>query len=191
MRHALRFLMPLAIALVLAAIVRSAFVRIYAIPSASMQPTLQVGDHIIVTPFARDARPQRGDVIVFRSPFDDELMVKRVIAEPGDLVASINGRVILRGHAVAEPYALAPTHGISPQIVPADSYFVLGDNRTNSYDSRLWGTLPRSLVIGRARMVLWSSGHGDSAPHANAKTVKPSALHLPALRLDRLFKRIE
>src|SRR5438132_623597 len=105
MRHTLRFLAPLAIALVLAIIVRST-IHIYAIPSSSMQPTLQIGDHIVVTPFFGDARPSRGDVIVFHSPIDrDELMVKRVIAEAGDLVETSNGRVLIRGHALAEPYA--------------------------------------------------------------------------------------
>jgi signal peptidase I len=149
--------MPLAIALVLAAVVRSTL-HIYSIPSASMQPTLQPGDHIIVTPYFGDARPSRGDVVVFNSPIKpDELMVKRVIAEAGDLIATVNGRVTIGGHAIAEPYAANATLFIAPQIVPADSYFVLGDNRANSYDSRQWGTLPRALVAGRARMVLWSS----------------------------------
>jgi signal peptidase I len=127
-------LQPLLIALALGFAARAA-VRIYAIPSASMAPTLQAGDHIIVTPYR--GTPQRGDVIVFRAPSSsDELMVKRITGEPGDAVDAGAGRIV---------------------VVPAGCYFVLGDNRQDSFDSRNWGPLPRDLIVGRARMVLWSS----------------------------------
>src|SRR5262249_42962766 len=126
---------PILIAIVLACVVRSA-VRIYAIPSKSMEPALQVGDHIAVTPY-RMADPERGDVIVFRSPLNaDELMVKRIAGVAGDLVEGSQGKL----------------------IVPRDCYFVLGDNRANSFDSRHWGVLSGNLIVGRARMILWSSG---------------------------------
>jgi signal peptidase I len=153
---------PLAIAIVLALGVRAAL-RLYVIPSASMAPTLVPGDHIVVTPYRFASRPDRGDVIVFRSMrAADELMIKRVIGTPGDLVESRAGRVIVGGHALPEPYvaAQATTGAISPQIVPADCYFVLGDNRADSLDSRSWGVLPRELVVGKARMILWSSDLG-------------------------------
>jgi signal peptidase I len=127
-------LQPLAIALVLAFAARAA-VRIYAVPSASMAPTLQAGDHIVVTPY--HGALQRGDVIVFRAPLSaDELMVKRIAGTPGDAVDAGAGRVV---------------------VVPAGCYFVVGDNRQDSFDSRNWGPLPQDLVVGRARMVLWSS----------------------------------
>jgi len=127
-------LAPLAIALALAFAARAA-VRIYAIPSASMEPTLRAGDHIVVTPY--HGAPQRGDVIVFHAPASsDELMVKRIAGTPGDAVEAGGGRVV---------------------VVPAGCYFVVGDNRQNSFDSRNWGPLPRNLIVGRARLVLWSS----------------------------------
>jgi signal peptidase I len=153
---------PLAIAIVLALGVRAAL-RLYVIPSSSMAPTLVPGDHIVVTPYRFSAKPSRGDIVVFRSMrAADELMIKRVIGTPGDLVETRAGRVIVSGHALPEPYvsSQAATGSISPQIIPADCYFVLGDNRTDSLDSRSWGVLPRDLVVGRARMVLWSSTPG-------------------------------
>ena len=127
-------LQPLGIALALAFAARAA-VHIYAIPSASMAPTLQVGDHIVVTPYR--GAPARGDVIVFRAPQSgDELMVKRIAGTPGDAVDAGAGRTV---------------------IVPAGCVFVIGDNRQDSFDSRNWGPLPRDLIVGRARLVLWSS----------------------------------
>lgn len=126
--------MPLAIALALGFAARTA-VHIYSIPSASMEPTLRAGDHIVVT--AYHGAPKRGDVIVFRAPVSsDELMVKRIAGTPGDAVEAGAGRVV---------------------IVPAGCYFVVGDNRQDSFDSRNWGVLRRDLIVGRARLVLWSS----------------------------------
>ena len=157
---------PLAVAVALGLIVRAA-VHIYAIPSESMAPTLTTGDQIVVTRYFRSA-PQRGDVIVFTAPnAPDELMVKRVIATPGDLIDSRLGRVRISGYTLPEPYLLrAGTSGAVPaQVIPADAYFVMGDNREDSSDSRSWGVVPRSLVVGRARLVLWSSSSavGESA----------------------------
>jgi len=128
-------LQPFAIALALAFAARAA-VRIYAIPSASMAPTLQVGDDIVVTPYHAGA-PARGDIVVFHAPTAaDELMVKRIAGTPGDAVDAGAGRIV---------------------VVPAGCYFVVGDNRQDSFDSRHWGPLRRDLIVGRARMVLWSS----------------------------------
>ena len=188
MRPTRTILQALIIAIVLALAVRS-MLHIYAIPSASMQPTLQVGDHIIVL---RDASPSRGDVVVFRAPGSpEELMVKRIIATPGDLVATSNGEVTIGSHPLAEPYLAQPaaSGAILPQIVPANCYYVLGDNRGNSYDSRQWGVLPRELVVGRAVLVLWSSGDLASNPPANASTVAPSPF-VPTIRPERLFRLI-
>ena len=134
MKTARLILQPLAIALALGFAARAA-VRIYAVPSASMAPTLQAGDHIIVTTYR--STPQRGDVVVFRAPSSgNELMVKRIAGMPGDAVEAGGGRIV---------------------VVPAGCVFVIGDNRADSFDSRNWGPLPRDLIVGRARMVLWSS----------------------------------
>jgi signal peptidase I len=156
---------PLAIAVALGFAVRGAL-HIYAIPSASMAPTLEPGDQIVVTPYFRGL-PERGHVVVFESSSErGQLLVKRVIGTPGDLVDSRLGSVRIGGHTLAEPYILRPASAgaIDAQIVPADSYFVLGDNRDDSLDSRSWGVVPRSRIVGRARLVLWRSGAavGDS-----------------------------
>ena len=148
------FLQPIAVAIVLAVAVRS-MVRIYAIPSASMLPTLHVGDHIVVI---RDSGPEPGDVVVFHAPdASDELMVKRIVARAGDLVGSTNGRLTIGGHVLAEPYLAeaAATGTIVPQIVPANCYFVLGDNRGNSKDSRVFGPIKKNEIVGRVFFRIW------------------------------------
>lgn len=150
-------LQPIGVAVGVAIAVRCA-VHIYSIPSASMAPTLHAGDQIVVTRYI-GSEPKRGDVIVFQSPSQpDELVVKRVIGEPGDLIDSRLGRLRIGGHSVAEPYVLrqAMTGQIQPQVVPGGCYYVLGDNREESLDSRSWGVVPRERIVGRARLVLWS-----------------------------------
>ncbi len=189
-------LQPIAIGIVLALLVRATLFRMYAIPSQSMAPTLQAGDQIIVTPYRTpfSAIPQRGDVVVFHSPIKaDELMVKRIIAVPGDLIEAHNGRVYIGGHALPEPYLsrVAASGAIAPQIIAPNCYFVAGDNRGNSWDSRNWGLLPRSLVVGRARMILWSWGNGATeSPRADAAPLTPHTLAAHPLRLDRLFEPV-
>ncbi|HEX8616290.1 MAG TPA: signal peptidase I [Thermoanaerobaculia bacterium] len=180
---------PLAVAVALAFIVRTAL-QLYSIPSASMTPTLEVGDQIVVVPYFR-GEPDRGHVIVFRSPQSGELLVKRIVAVPGDLIDSRLGRVRVGGYTVPEPYVLrqAATGAIPAQLVPARSYFVLGDNRDDSLDSRSWGVVPRDHVIGRAHLVLWSSAPlgelvSASGTHEQART-------RTAHRGSRLFKWIE
>ena len=180
---------PMAIAIALAVVARAA-VHIYSIPSQSMAPTLEAGDQIVVTRYFRSS-PERGDVIVFRSPRGgEELMVKRVIAVPGDLVDSRLGRVRIGGHTLPEPYVLrtAATGAIDTQIVPAESYYVLGDNRDDSIDSRSWGFVPRGDVVGRARLVLWSADMLN-AGLASARPSRPISGSTP--RRTRLFKWIE
>jgi len=198
-KSALRLIVePLAIAVVLAFGVRAAL-RLYVIPSSSMAPTLVPGDHIVVTPYRFGKNPQRGDVIVFRSPHvADELMIKRVIGTPGDLVETRAGRVIVSGHALPEPYVAtqAMSGAISPQIIPAGTYFVLGDNRNDSLDSRSWGVLPREAVVGRARMVLWSSEKGvGSREWGVVAATPPTATSSPTSHAPqstpRFFKLIQ
>lgn len=148
---------PIVAACVLALAVRGV-ARIYSVPSPSMSPTLLPGDYIVVTRYLSD-RPGRGDVVVFRHPAGRDLTVKRVVAIPGDLVDFREGQLRVSGRVLKESYASGgDPMDILPQLVPAGHVFVLGDNRSDSFDSRHWGPLPDSLVVGRARMVLWSSG---------------------------------
>ncbi|HYH06535.1 MAG TPA: signal peptidase I [Thermoanaerobaculia bacterium] len=163
---------PIAAALALAVIVRAA-VHIYSIPSRSMAPTLEPGDQILVTRYLTD-EPQRGHVVVFEGR--NELLVKRVIAVPGDLVDSRLGRVRVGGYTLAEPYVLRPaaSGAIDAQVIPSESYYVLGDNRDDSVDSRSWGVVPRERIVGRARMVLWSSASSREVVHAAQETPEPA-----------------
>ncbi|HEX8252228.1 MAG TPA: signal peptidase I [Thermoanaerobaculia bacterium] len=182
-------LQPIAIAVTLAFVVRAAL-QLYSIPTASMAPTLEPGDQIVVTPYFRGT-PQRGHVIVFRSVTNDELLVKRVIGVPGDLVDTRLGRVRVGGYTLAEPYVMraAAAGAIQAQVIPEHSYFVLGDNRDDSVDSRSWGVVPRDRVVGRARLVLWSSaplGELVSASAAHGTRTSP-----PRRASARLFKCIE
>ena len=181
---------PLALAVALAVVARAA-VQIYSIPSESMTPSLEVGDQIVVTPYFQSS-PSRGDVIVFRSPMNhDEMMVKRVIGVPGDLIDSRLGRVRVGGHTLSEPYVLcaATTGAISPQLIPSDSYYVLGDNRESSLDSRSWGVVPRSNVVGRAQLILWSSPRSNAGP-ASAQSARTQTRHASTPAQSRLFKWI-
>ena len=167
---------PIGVALMLALLVRASLFRIYAIPSSSMAPTLQPGDRILATlfhGFGSPVRAERRDVVVFHSPSgSDELLVKRIVGVPGDLVELRDHHLFVSGHALAEPYlpTKLTTGMIVPQIIPAGCYFVMGDNRQNSFDSRSWGVLPARFLVGRARMILWSSASETTGPRANAAT---------------------
>jgi signal peptidase I len=182
-------LQPLGIAVTIALVVRAA-VNIYSIPSASMAPTLQSGDQIVVTRYFHGA-PKRGDVIVFQSLLQpDELLVKRIVGVPGDLVDSRLGRLRIGGYTLPEPYVLrqAATGAIESQVIPAECYFVLGDNRDDSLDSRSWGVVPRVRILGRARLVLWSWPGSDGVARALDDGATRGASAHPA---GRLFKWVE
>jgi signal peptidase I len=167
--------------------------RTFFIPSASMENTLLIGDHLVVNRYvfgpahsriehallpARE--PRRGDIVVFRSvekPGED--LVKRLIGLPGDVIAVKNKQLFVNGKAVADPYVIHkdPLVGgvdtlfghrlerdqFGPYQVPAAHYFMMGDNRDESYDSRYWGTVPREYLEGRASVIYWSFG-GDPPP---------------------------
>ena len=182
-------LQPLGVAVGVALAVRGA-VHIYSIPSLSMAPTLQTGDQIVVTRYFGGA-PKHGDVIVFQSLTQpDELLVKRVVGVPGDLIDSRLGRLRVGGYTVAEPYVMrqAATGAIESQVVPSDCYFVLGDNREDSLDSRSWGFVPRERIVGRARLVLWSWPVSDGVVRALGERASDGEATHPS---GRLFKWVE
>jgi signal peptidase I len=172
-----------ALALLLALVIRTFVVQAFKIPSGSMLPTLEVGDHILVNKFAYGVRlpvvgtrlldvgsPRRGDVVVFVYPVDPAKdFIKRVVAVPGDVVQIRNKRVYINGEVWNDPHAYfadgstlggTPRDMYGPVTVPAGQIFVMGDNRDRSYDSRFWGFVDRDEVKGRAFLIYWSwDGH--------------------------------
>lgn len=136
----------------------------FEIPSSSMFPTLQKEDKILVRK-ASHYSPQQKDLIVFREPeamakepgtFQESHFVKRVIGKPGQVVRVANGIVYLDDRPLAEPYINeSPGYEWGPKLVPAESYFVLGDNRNDSFDSHVWGFLPGRYIVGRAYKIYW------------------------------------
>jgi signal peptidase I len=151
------------------------------IPSGSMMDTLLVGDYIMVNRFVYapasfewerrllPARPiERGDVVVFKQPGEPEIdFIKRVIGLPGDIVELRDGYLHVNEERLDEPYVnddyrrADPKKNFGPIQVRPDHYFVLGDHRNQSADSRFWGEVPRALMKGRALLVWWSY---DEAP---------------------------
>ncbi|HEY9658665.1 MAG TPA: signal peptidase I [Allocoleopsis sp.] len=149
-----------AIALVLALVIRLFIAEPRYIPSDSMVPTLQIGDRLVVEKVSYLLRPPAtGDIVVFDPPpqlqefgyAPDKAFIKRVIGTPGDVVQIENGTVYLNGQALHEDYiAEPPAYDLLPVQVPDNQYFVMGDNRNNSNDSHVWGFLPKENIIGRA-----------------------------------------
>jgi len=176
----------IAIAVVLALVIRHFIVQAYRIPSGSMLETLQIGDHLLVNKFLygtiipfTDKRvmevrpPRRGDVVVFKYPEDETKdFIKRVVGLPGDTIEVINKVVYLNGqpHVIATeqhvdpltyPAELNPRDNMGPVTVPPGSYFMMGDNRDQSLDSRYWGFVRRNQIRGKAVMIYLSWGdHG-------------------------------
>ena len=157
--------------------------RSFKIPNGGMLPTFVPGDHIVVNKRAYGtAAPRRGDVIVFNYPKDEtKLFVKRVIGIPGDVIEVRNQAIYLNGTVLTESYIQhTDTHiqatdvrdNLGPVTVPPDSYFVLGDNREDSLDSRFWGYVPKGKIMGKAEVIYFSIDH-------NSKTVRWNRLGVP------------
>ena len=133
------------------------------IPSEAMAPTLQIGDRLIVNKqIYRDRPPQRGDIIVFNPPQIlreqnyTEAFIKRIVGLPNEKVEIKEGKVYINDRVLVENANLKPpNYQWGPQIVSKNSYFVLGDSRNNSYDSRYWGYVQRELIIGKATKIFW------------------------------------
>lgn len=147
-------------AVLIAAFIMIFIARAYTVNGDSMLPTLQHGERLLVDKISyRFTEPSRGEIIVFKNPADtSEQFVKRVIGLPGDKVAIIQGVVYVNDQPIDENYTFAPARiGFLAQVVPENTYFVLGDNRNNSEDSRFGrvGFLPRALIVGRAIWRYW------------------------------------
>ena len=157
--------MILVIAVLASFLVRTYAVQTFFIPSKSMNPTLHVGDRILVNKLSvRFGTINAGDIIVFKKPpaehCDDGTytdLVKRVIGLPGQTISSRGNDVLINGVVLKEPWTYF--HTLSPPIkkmtLGANEYFVMGDNRANSCDSRFWGPVPRSDIIGKVFFRIW------------------------------------
>jgi len=152
----------LVIAILLAVVIRLFILEPFYIPSGSMEPTLKEFDRIIVSKVNYHFQePKRGDVVVFKYPLDPKRnFVKRLIAAGGETVAIRNSRLYINGQPVSEDYLPQGLRfaDFGPKEVPEGSYFMLGDNRNNSDDSRVWGFLPKDLIVGKAILIYWPPG---------------------------------
>ena len=174
------------VALLLAFIIRAFVVQAFKIPSGSMLETLQIGDHLLVSKFAYDVRlpsnlwldttdgkvlyksgdPERGDIIVFKFPLNENQdFIKRVIGLPGETIEIRDKVVYIDGQPIDEPYVrhtkadnMPVRDNFGPFTIPEGEYFMMGDNREGSHDSRFWGTVKRSKLVGKALIIYWSWG---------------------------------
>jgi len=212
------------VAVILALFVRTFVVQAFKIPTGSMENNLLIGDHLLVNKFVfapsavdaeRALMPERdikrGDVIVFKYPDEPERdFIKRVIGLPGETLELRNKKVFVDGHELNEPYVhfLEPAstsqevtsfdvrERYGPVHVPSEQYFVMGDNRDNSQDSRYWGFLPRTYIKGKALMIYWSyeSGSADYVDGGIGTTISRLASvvthFFTRTRWERLFKQI-
>jgi signal peptidase I len=155
----------LAIALVIALVLRLWVAEPRFIPSNSMEPTLHIGDRLIVEKVSYHLHPpQPGDIVVFHPPEQlypygysaQQAFIKRVVAVPGQTVTVTGQRVYVDGVPQTEPYIQAPpAYEMVPVRVPPGGVFVLGDNRNDSNDSHVWGILPQANIVGRALIRFW------------------------------------
>jgi len=152
------------LAFILSFVLRTYIVEARQIPSGSMQPTLQIGDRLMVDKIIfRFSAFKRGDIVIFKptpaakvSTGADTFFIKRIIGLPGDELTVAQGKVYINGRPLDEPYeAEPPEYTYGPREVPDGMLFVMGDNRNNSADSHVWGFLPAENVKGKAFMRFW------------------------------------
>jgi len=235
----------LLVTIILALFATCFVVQAFKIPSESMEPTLLVGDHLLVNKFIFESNGawydrllpyraiRRGDVVVFKFPFENHpYYVKRVIGIPGDRIKIVNSVVSVNGKALKEPYVehdpsaydpfaenFPPTTqnyydgAVLPQwaallpqyvnahgelVVPPGHYFVMGDNRDHSWDSRYWGFVPKDAIMGRPVVIYWSLKEPEASdldvPTPSQNWVVDSLdtlIHLPVdTRWNRMFRGV-
>jgi signal peptidase I len=168
MRPLMGWVITIAVALLISTGTRAYAVQSYFIPTPSMTPTLMPGDRILVDKLAGTIH--RGDIVVFKNPPADRggppTLVKRVIGLPGERISSVGATVLINGKPIPEPW-LPPLVGacaeasehITPLTIPAGHYFMMGDCRGDSDDSRYWGTVPASYIVGKVDVIMWRNGH--------------------------------
>lgn len=150
------------VALIAVAAIKYFLIQPFIVNGASMEPNFSSGDYLLIDELSyRFREPQRGDVVVFKSPQDPSVyFIKRIIGLPKETV-EVNGNIIkINGKVLKEPYLSnsissewSGTYG--PKTLGDDQYFVVGDNRMNSFDSRYWGPLSRKAIIGLVKLRLW------------------------------------
>ncbi len=164
------------VAVLVAVLLRTFVVQTFFIPSGSMEPTLQIGDRILVNKLSYHLHGvDRGDIVVFSRPPAENCggpevndLVKRVIGLPGDVMSLSGGYVYVDGKRLDESWLPASEQGVTsagpagtasdlahPYRIPANDYFVMGDNRTDSCDSRYWGPISKSLIVGKVEVRVW------------------------------------
>ncbi len=147
------------VAFVIAWVIKTVVVQPFFIPSSSMEPTLLPGDHVLVNKFVfRTRQPKRGEIVVFKYPADPSKdFIKRVVALEGETVQIRDGQVFVDGTPMKQEFVSEehdPTN-FGPVKVTEGKLFVMGDNRTSSFDSRQFGLLPRKNILGKAFFVYW------------------------------------
>jgi signal peptidase I len=167
-RQLMGWVMTIVVALLISTGTRAYAVQSYSIPSASMTPTLMPGDRILVDKLADTIH--RGDIVVFRDPpafrGGPPDLVKRVIGLPGETISSVGTTVLINGKPLAEPWlprlgwecTEATEHIPTTKIAPGH-YFMMGDCRGDSDDSRYWGTVPASYIVGKVDVIVWRHNH--------------------------------
>ena len=163
MRNLVEWGIIIVIAVVFAFLVRGLVLQTFWIPSDSMVPRLETGDRILVNKLAYDLRdPARGDVVVFQTPPNSHItgmddLVKRIVGLPGDTIQGRDGRIYINDTLLDEPYLPASVQSkvFGPEKVPANSYFMLGDNRQVSRDSTVWGPANQDLFVGPVFVTIW------------------------------------
>src|SRR5580693_7182965 len=217
-------------------------VQAFKIPSQSMEPTLLVGDHLLVNKFIFEGRGawyekllpyrpiRRGDIVVFKFPFDDHPhYVKRVIGLPGDRIRIVDQQVYVDGVRLIEPYVVHdpsaddpyadnfppsdagfPKWGLRPEwaqeimssvhsgelLVPPDHFFVMGDNRDRSWDSRYWGFVDRQAIMGRPMVIYWSvaataEDYNDRSLLGTLRGIEDGLIHLSSrTRWNRMLREV-
>jgi len=162
-RQAIEWVVLVVGALVIAVIIKTFLFQAFYIPSASMDPTLKVHDRVLVNKLSYHLHSvHRGDIVVFKAPPEERTakikdLVKRVIGLPGDTLEARDGQVYVNDRLLKEPYLPngTRTEELPRTVIPAGHYFMMGDNRGASSDSRVFGPIKRSTIIGRAFVTMW------------------------------------
>ena len=170
-RTLIEYVVLAVVAVAVALLIQAFLVKPYRIPSESMENTLLIGDRVLVDRASwRFSDPARDDIVVFHPPFAGPVLIKRIIGMPGDVISLSGGSVYINGKKLDEPYVRTvkgkaepsdpfdnglPWSLQKPYTVPAGSYFMMGDNRTDSGDSREFGPVPRAQLVGRAFALYW------------------------------------